>query len=66
VIKLVSISDKKDDNELAISILNALRWNCQIPGDKITIAVEKGWVTLEGELQWNYQKEVAEEMVKTW
>jgi carboxypeptidase C (cathepsin A) len=63
-LKLVSVLGKKDNNKLAISILNAFRWNWQIPDDKITIAVEKGCVTLEDELQWNYQMEVTKEMVK--
>ena len=55
---------KKDDNEIATEVVNALRWNWQIPKDKIKVKVEKGWVTLEGELEWNYQKEAARDMVK--
>ncbi len=55
---------KKDDNEVATEILNALKWNWQVPNDMVKVKVEKGWVTLEGELQWNYQKVAAENAVK--
>jgi osmotically-inducible protein OsmY len=55
---------KKDDNEIAAEVVNALKWNWQIPKDKIKVRVEKGWVTLEGELEWNYQKEAARDVVK--
>ena len=55
---------KKDDNQIATEIVNALKWNWQIPNDKVKVKVEKGWVTLEGELQWNYQREAARDAVK--
>jgi len=48
---------KKDDSEIANGILIAFRWNWEVPNDKVRIQVEEGWITLEGELQWNYQKE---------
>ena len=52
-------SGKKNDSEIATEVLNALKWSCEIPNDKIQVKVEDGWVTLEGELNWNYQKEAA-------
>jgi osmotically-inducible protein OsmY len=63
-IKFTGHRAKKDDNEIATEVVNALKWNWQIPKDKIKVKVEKGWVTLEGELEWNYQKEAARDMVK--
>jgi len=55
---------KKDDNEIANEIINAFKWSIKVPSDKVKIKVEKGWVTLEGELTWNYQKEAAKDIVK--
>lgn len=55
---------KKDDNDIANEVINAFKWNWEIPADKIKVKVEKGWVTLEGELHWNYQKEAAKSAVK--
>ena len=55
--------DKKDDNEIATEVINALKWNWQVPNDKVKVKVEKGWVTLEGKLEWNYQKDAAKAAV---
>jgi len=55
---------KKDDNEIATEIFNAWKWNWRIPNDKVKVKVEKGWVTLEGELEWNFQKEAAKDAIK--
>ncbi|HEY5749868.1 MAG TPA: BON domain-containing protein [Chryseolinea sp.] len=52
------------DSEIARQVLNALNWNWQIPNDQIKVTVEGGWVTLEGELNWNYQREAAKGAVR--
>jgi len=54
---------KKGDNEISYEVLNALKWNLQVPNEKVKVKVEAGWVTLEGELTWNYQKEAAKKSV---
>ncbi len=54
----------KSGNEIAIDILNSFKWNWEIPNDKVSVKVEDGWVTLEGEVQWNFQKEAAKNSVK--
>lgn len=58
-----SSSYSKNDTEIANEVLNAWKWNWEIPNDKIKVKVEKGWVTLEGELTWNYQKEAAKRVI---
>ena len=63
-VKFSSLFGKKDDNEIATEVLNALTWNWQVPNEKLKIKVEKGWVTLEGELEWNYQRDAAKDAVK--
>lgn len=52
-------TDKIDDNEIATGVLNAFKWNWEIPNNKVKVKVEDGWVTLQGDLQWNYQKDAA-------
>ncbi|NIJ52584.1 BON domain-containing protein [Dyadobacter arcticus] len=54
----------RDDNDLANEVLNAYKWNWEIPEDKVKVKVENGWITLEGEVQWNYQKEAAARLIK--
>ena len=44
--------------------MNALTWNILVPHDRIQVKVEKGWVTLEGTVEWYYQKEEAERSVR--
>lgn len=51
------------DSQIAAAVLNAIKWNWDVPGEKIKIRVEKGWVTLEGELEWNYQRDTAKTVV---
>jgi osmotically-inducible protein OsmY len=55
---------RKDDSEIATEVVNALTANWGVPKDKVHIKVEKGWVNLEGEVQWDYQKEAAKNAVK--
>jgi len=51
-------SSVRDDVDIARSIKNVLdNITLLIPKDAINILVEKGWVTLSGELEWNYQKQ---------
>ncbi len=51
---------RKDNHEIAKEILVALDANWTVPKDRVKVKVEDGWVTLEGELAWNYQREAAE------
>lgn len=52
-----------NDNYIAEKILNIFKSNFSIPDEKIKLKVEKGWVTLEGNVNWNYQKEAAKNAV---
>lgn len=58
-----SSSLSKTNAEIATEVLAALKSNWSVPKDKVTVTVENGWVTLEGELPWNYQKEAAKSAV---
>ena len=46
----------RTDTEIARSILDAFKSNWSVPHDEITVKVEDGWVTLSGEVSWNYQR----------
>lgn len=52
-----------NDNNIAEKILNVFKSDFSIPDEKIKLKVEKGWVTLEGNVNWNYQKEAAKNAV---
>jgi osmotically-inducible protein OsmY len=53
---------KKTDHEIAHEAVKALTANWLIPKEKITVKVENGWVTLDGELPWHYQKDAAKDI----
>lgn len=50
----------RTDTELAHAAVNALRWDIQVPDDRIKITVREGRITLEGEVEWQYQRSAAE------
>jgi osmotically-inducible protein OsmY len=47
------------DDEIAKRALNVIRWNTTIPDEHIQVKVQKGWVTLTGKVEWQYQKNAA-------
>ena len=53
----------KTNEEIANEVVTALESNWLVPKDKLSVKVENGWVTLEGELPWNYQKDAAKSAV---
>lgn len=57
------MSYERDDVDIARSAVNALEWNAAVPKDRIKVSVTKGWITLEGEVDWYYQKRAAEDAV---
>jgi osmotically-inducible protein OsmY len=53
-----------DDNDIAKEVINAWKRHWEIPQEKLKVKVENGWVTLEGELDGNYQREAAKDTIK--
>ena len=54
---------ERADADVAASALAALKWHTSIPDDKIMVTVRDGRVTLEGEVEWNYQRDAAYQAV---
>lgn len=55
---------RRTDADIAEAAVNALKWNTLVPEEKIKVVVENGWITLRGEVDWQYQREAAEEAVQ--
>jgi osmotically-inducible protein OsmY len=55
---------ERSDADIAQSVLSGLRFNVAVPTNRIQVMVEKGWVTLEGQVEWQFQKAAAESEVK--
>src|SRR5262245_34862038 len=53
-------SSERPDPELTRTIMNLLESDIWVPPNSIKVTVSEGWVTLEGEVDWFYQREEAE------
>jgi osmotically-inducible protein OsmY len=62
-VKLPS-SHARTDTELAHAAVNVLGWHVQVPDDRVKVAVRDGWITLEGEVEWQYQRAAAERALR--
>jgi len=57
--------DKKTaDDEIAQRALSILSWDAMVPAKAITVIVRDGWISLSGEVNWNFQRRAAESDVR--
>jgi osmotically-inducible protein OsmY len=57
-------SSARNDVDIARSVQNVLQWTTYLPKDAVKIKVESGWVTLSGEIAWEYQRQAAVSAVR--
>lgn len=57
-------SSERTDEDIAKAAVQALASRITVPKDAIKITVRNGWITLEGEVEWKYQREAAESAVR--
>lgn len=55
---------KRSDTEIAAAAQHALGWSTAVPQNRIQLSVEKGWVTLNGEVDWNFQRRGVERLIR--
>ena len=55
---------QRTDPEIARDAVHELESHVSIPADRIKVTVKDGWVTLEGTVDWEYQKSLAESAMK--
>lgn len=63
VVKVPEVN-RRSDTDLAHQVVNGLAWDIEVPNQKIKAKVEDGWVTLEGEVEWQFQRNAAERAVR--
>jgi osmotically-inducible protein OsmY len=63
-VKLPGVS-KRTDTDIARSAESVLQWTSFLPNDAVKIKVESGWITLTGEVGWDYQRKAAVDAVRT-
>lgn len=62
-IKLTDTSERSD-GDIAASVKNVLDWTTYLPRNAVHVMVEKGWVTLTGKVDWEYQRQTAANAVR--
>jgi osmotically-inducible protein OsmY len=55
---------ERTDADIAAAAVRALEWHAVVPSDQLDITVSKGWVTLKGEVEWQFQRAEAERVVR--
>jgi osmotically-inducible protein OsmY len=60
----VPTNDERPDPEIARDAVEALKNELPLSWERIKPIVNKGWIRLEGEVEWNYQRQSAEEAVR--
>lgn len=54
---------RREDSDIAEAAVRAIRWATTVP-DRIQVAVSSGWLTLEGQVEWEYQRRAAYNAVR--
>ena len=54
----------RSDTDLAHQVVNTLAWDTEVPFQAVKAKVDDGWVTLEGEVEWQFQRNAPERAVR--
>jgi osmotically-inducible protein OsmY len=55
---------KRSDEEIAAAAVERLAWDVSVPAGSVVVTVEKGFLTLTGDVDWHFQKAAAEQDVQ--
>ena len=55
---------KRTDDQIAGAAIESFAWDVSIPRDKVKVKVEKGWVTVTGDVDWHFQKDAVDHDVR--
>jgi osmotically-inducible protein OsmY len=61
----VPMSFARSDTDIAHAARNALKWNVEVPPDSVKLRVDDGWLVLEGEVDWQFQRAAALKCVRS-
>jgi osmotically-inducible protein OsmY len=60
----LSGTGERTDADIAKAAIDAMKWRTAVPDERVKVAVSKGWVTLDGDVDWHFQKASAYEAVR--
>jgi len=60
----VRLKGERTDTEIAKDAVHALKADITVPADHITVKVDRGWVTLTGDVRWDFERRAAERAIR--
>jgi osmotically-inducible protein OsmY len=60
----VKAPGERSDADIAQAAVNALKWNVLVPSERVQVKVDNGWVTLRGEVSYEFERRAAERAVR--
>ena len=60
----LSAQHQRSDTDIAASAEQALKWNTSLPVDAVRMTVDHGWITLQGEVEWEFQRRSVEQAIR--
>lgn len=60
----LSPQHRRSDTDIATAVEQALTWNTLVPAEQIRVTVDQGWVTLQGEVEWDYQRRSVDKAIR--
>jgi osmotically-inducible protein OsmY len=60
----LALDHRRSDTDVAISAEQALKWSTLVPSDAIKLEVDHGWITLRGEVDWDFQRRSVEKAIR--
>ncbi|HEY4958823.1 MAG TPA: BON domain-containing protein [Caldimonas sp.] len=61
----LSPQHQRGDTDIVASAELALKWNTSIPAGAVRLTVDHGWITLQGEVEWEFQRRSAEKAIRS-
>src|SRR4030081_2264096 len=60
----LSTANERTDADIAAAAVRALEWDAFVPIDRLDVTVSQGWVTIKGEVEWQFQRQDVERVVR--
>ena len=60
----VHLATDVSDTDVARAVVAALTGDITVPSDRVKVKINKGWVTLRGEVNWDFERRAAERAVR--
>jgi osmotically-inducible protein OsmY len=54
----------RDDEDIASAALHAMEWDTKVPNEHLRITVEQGWITVEGSVEQQFQKQAVDRAIR--